>query len=183
MEQEERIAQLNEGVFLREFVYCNTRFRSQSGQEYELCDGAIWLDDTLILFQAKRRSRDDATRDVENESKWFTKKVSKEAVGQLADSVRYLQTESPLPLLNRHGQELNFSGISPATIHHVVLYNPLPFVDERLFLTKGRISGRIGFIHFISEANYDALCDTMQTPMEISQYLQFRSDYVSRDPN
>ncbi len=183
MEQEERIAQLNEGVFLREFVYCNTRFRSQSGQEYELCDGAIWLDDTLILFQAKRRSRDDATRDVENESKWFTKKVSKEAVGQLADSVRYLQTESSLPLLNRHGQELNFSGISPATTHHVVLYKPSPFVDERLFLTKGRISGRIGFVHFISEANYRAVCDTMQTPMEISQYLQFRSDYVVRDPN
>ncbi len=74
MLQEERIAQLNEGVFLREFVYCNTRFRSQSGQEYELSDGAIWLDDTLILFQAKRRNRDDATRDVKTSLSGFTRR-------------------------------------------------------------------------------------------------------------
>ncbi len=59
------------------------------GQELELCDGAIWLDNLLILFQAKSRNRNDATADIETESKWFKSKVGKKAVSQLADSVRY----------------------------------------------------------------------------------------------
>lgn len=183
MHQEDSLARINQDYFLREFTYSSSRFRSVSGQELELCDGAIWLDETLILSQAKQRNRDDATNSVDIEAKWFAKKVNKEAVGQLADSVRYLQTAASLPLINRHGQELDFSGIAPVVIHHVALYKPSSRVDERAFLAKGRISKRVGFVHFISDANYHAICDTMQTPMEIAQYLTFRSDYVSRDPN
>lgn len=117
MEQEDALARLNQDFFLREFTYSNSKFCSVSGQELELCDGAIWLDDILILFQAKQRNPADATESSDIESKWFSRKVSKDAVRQLADSVKYLRTEDSLPLLNRRGQELNFSRISPSTIY------------------------------------------------------------------
>jgi len=182
MGQEEDIAKLNEDIFLREFTYCNTKFRSGSGQELELCDGAIWLDDLLILFQAKSRNLDDATADVETESKWFKAKIGKKAVSQLADSVRYLANESALPMFNRRGQELDLSGISPTTTHLVAIYKASPLISDRTFLSKGRVSQRVGFIHFISEGDYQAICMTLQTPMEVSQYLRFREMYVPQDP-
>lgn len=182
MGQEENIAHLNQDFFLREFTYSNTKFRAGSGQELELCDGAVWLDDLLILFQAKSRNRNDATADVETESKWFKSKVGKKAVNQLADSVRYLTNEKTLPMFNRRGQELDLSGISAETTHLVAIYEASPLISDRTFLTKGRVSQRVGFVHFVSEGDYQAICMTLQTPMEVSQYLCFREMYVLRDP-
>lgn len=182
MGQEEKIAHLNQDFFLREFTYSSTKFRAGSGQELELCDGAIWLDDLLILFQAKSRNLGDATADVETESKWFKNKVGKNAVSQLADSVRYLANESSLPMLNRRGQKLDLSAISPETTHLVAIYEASQLISDRTFLSKGRVSQRVGFVHFISEGDYQAICVTLQTPMEVSQYLGFREMYVKRDP-
>lgn len=183
MDQEARIADLNQDFFLREFTYSGTKFRSQSGQELELCDGAIWIDDLLILIQAKVRNASDATACFETEGKWFTRKVEKNAVKQIGDSLRYLATEMKLPMQNHRGQLLDFKKAEPSTIHKVVVYTPSPKIAARKFLKKGRVSSKSGFVHFIREGDYQAICVTLMTPAEISQYLNFRADYVQRDPN
>jgi hypothetical protein len=104
MPLDDRIASHNADVFVREFTYSATQFKGQDGQERELCDGAVWIGDLLILLQNKERDPGVVTGDPDAETRWFNKKVSKLAVDQLCDSLRYLQQERALPLANLRGR-------------------------------------------------------------------------------
>ena len=144
----------NANVFLREFTYDDSRFRSEHGQEFELCDGAIWIDDLLILYQLKERNPDHDTGNPEKESKWFTNKVSKTAVNQLVDSITYLDAQKSLPLANLRGQTVNLSDAEPETIHKIVIYSSSESLPIGKIFLKGRVSKRIGFVHFFHVNDY-----------------------------
>jgi hypothetical protein len=182
MDLELYVADYHADYFLREFSYSASRFRGTDGQERELCDGAIWIGDVLILIQMKERNPNHDSGDSAAESKWFTKRVSKTAVDQLNSSVKYLEAESQLPLANLRSQVIDISDANPAVIHKLVVYrssDALPLSD---IYNKGRQSSRLGFVHFIHVDDYVNVCVTLHTPMEISDYLSYRADAALNNP-
>ncbi len=180
MHQEESLAMLNENIFLREFTFSASLFRDSRGQELELCDGAIWIDGLLILFQHKARNLDHVSADGTSESAWFKRKVSKESVRQFSLTKKYLDTESALPLANRRGQTVDFSKVRPSAVHMVTVYSPSATLEKGSD-SKGRITNRVGFVHFIHERDYVSILATLHTPFELSEYLKFRYGCFAAD--
>jgi hypothetical protein len=144
------IASHNADIFIREFTYKSTQFKGQDGQEREVCDGAVWIGDSLILIQNKERDAGAVTGDPDAQAKWFNKKVSKLAVDQLCDSLRFLQQEQSLPLTNLRGQTLDLTKTRDkvSLTHLVALFSPSAVLPSALAMKKGRESKRVGFVHF-----------------------------------
>ncbi|MEM8945028.1 MAG: hypothetical protein AAGD11_07585 [Planctomycetota bacterium] len=182
MSLEQILAQNNSNIFLREFTFSNTKFKRVDGQEVELCDGAVWIDDLLILFQLKERNPKHDTSDSAEETRWFERKVEKNAVGQFADTLTYLETEKQLPFVNHRGQRLNFADAKATRIHLIALFDHPSGLPIDLMSRKGRVSKRAGFVHYFQLGNYETVCMYLHTPFEIAEYLDFRSDFVQRVP-
>jgi hypothetical protein len=185
MPLDDRIAAHNANVFVREFTYSSTQFKGQDGQERQLCDGAVWIGDLLILFQNKERNPAAVTGDPDAETSWFNKKVSKLAVGQLCDSLRYLQEERALPFANMRGQTLDLTKAKEqvSLTHLVALFSPSAILPAEVAMKKGRMSQRVGFVHFFTADDYVRVCATLHTPFEVSDYLSFRKAVALKDPN
>lgn len=167
----------NATVFLREFVYDSQTFRSTgNGQELEFCDGAIWIDDLLILYQLKERNSSHQNASEDAQAQWFTKKVERKAVDQLVASNEYLRSEHTLPLANLRGQVIDLRDAKPTTIHNIVIHNSPNSLPLEKVLLKGRQSQRLGFVHFMSISNYFNVVETLFTPYEVSDYLHFRAE-------
>ena len=149
----------------------------------ELCDGAVWIDDLLLLYQLKQRNPEHDTHDPDQERKWFEKKVEKVAVGQFAGTMRNLEQEQSLPLMNRRGQTLDVSTATPNTIHLVILYDSSEELPLDALSRKGRVSQRVGFVHYLHVKDYTAICLTLYTPFEIADYLDFRAAFVQANPD
>ncbi len=183
MSLEATIATENSKFFTREFTFSAAPFRNDAGQEVELCDGAIWLDELLILFQLKERNLQHASRESQKEQIWFKKQIEQKAVGQFVATLRYLREESSLPLTNRRGQKLDVAKAHPTAIHLVALYAPSNALPNEAIHKKGRVSLRLGkFVHFFHLGDYHAMCETLFTPSEIAEYLSFRAEFVTRNP-
>lgn len=181
MDLEADLAASNADFFLREFTYSGCRFRDANRQERQLCDCAIWIDDLLVLLEVKERNPDEDSDDPETESKWFEHKISKKSVGQLSASIRHLETESTLPLMNRRSQAIDLSGIRPSVVHKVVVYRSSEALPLHDLYKKGRRSERIGFVHFIHVDDYVGVCLTLYTPREISDYLTYRAEAATQN--
>jgi hypothetical protein len=180
MSLEQKLAENNSNIFLREFTFSNTKFKRSDGQEVEFCDGAVWIDDLLILFQLKERNPKHYTRDPAKETRWFERKVEKIAVGQFADTLTYLENENQLPFVNHRGQTLDFTDSKPTRIHLIALFDHPSGLPIDIMSRKGRVSERVGFVHYFQRGNYDTVCMYLHTPFEIAEYLDFRSDFVQR---
>lgn len=181
MSFEDAIAADNSNIFLTEFTFSSTLFKNDEGQELELCDGAVWIDDLLLLFQLKERNPDHDTRDPVKEQRWFERKVEKVAVGQFNDTQRYLREQNSLPFTNRRGQTLELAEAKPKQIHLIVLFDSSDSLPIDVKTRKGRVSGRVGFVHYFHRNDYGAVCKTLHTPFEIAEYLDFRMTFVLRN--
>ncbi len=179
---EDVVASHNADIFTKEFTYSSSLFKSQSGQELELCDSAVWIDNLLILYQLKQRNPDYDTHNPEKERKWFEKKVEKVAVGQFADTMRYLDQEHSLPLMNRRRQTLDISAATPNTIHLIALFDSSDELPLDTCSKKGRVSQRVGFVHYLHVNDYINICQILYTPFEIADYLDFRASFVQENP-
>jgi len=184
MSLDDTIARLNSETFVREFTYRSTLFTGQDGQQREFCDGAVWIGDLLILLQNKERDGAFSAGDPNMEAKWFNKKVSKQAVDQLHVSVQYLQKEQSLPLANLRGQTIDLTRAKAkvSLTHLVALYAPSAALATDLVMKKGRVSKRVGFVHFLTLADYVTVCKTLHSPFEVSDYLTFRQEVAQKSP-
>lgn len=185
MSLDDTIARLNSGIFVREFTYKSTLFTGDDGQEREFCDGAVWIGDLMILLQNKERDGAFVSGAPDEEAKWFNKKVSKQAVNQLHASVQYLQKEQSLPLANLRGQTVDLTKAKEkvSLTHLVALYAPSAKLATDLVMHKGRLSKRVGFVHFLTLDDYVNVCNTLHTPFEVSDYLTFRKEIAQKNPD
>ena len=88
-ESELHIAELNSNAFFKEFTYSSTKFKiDEKGQELELADNVVWLDDLLQIIQIKERNKSGDS----NDENWFNNKVLRKAVKQIKDTISYFET-------------------------------------------------------------------------------------------
>jgi hypothetical protein len=174
---EEMLASANGWFFLKEFFFSNTKFAPPGRTELELADGIVLFEDVLIVFQAK--AREQPTSDPASEEKWFEKRVSRDAVKQVNDTLAYLR-DHDIVLRNDRGDEVALPrGLKGLRIVSLVLYAPGSALPPHLRLRKGRLSTTAGmFVHFLPADGYSRVLSTLFTLPEILDYFGHRCTWA-----
>jgi hypothetical protein len=183
MSFEKNIASLNEFYFFREFTFSHTTFRPIPTQEVELADNVIWLGNNLLLYQLKEREEVQNTTP-ESERDWFENKVLKKATRQIRDTLAHLQAHAEIKLKNHREDEFCLRLKTINHIHKLVVYLPhkrLPAICQN---KKFHRSKTAGVIHIFTARDYKGLVQTLLTPAEFADYLEFREALIDNwEPN
>jgi hypothetical protein len=172
MSLEDLASETNEFFFLREFTFSRVTFRPNAGQELELADGIIWIDDLAIIFQMKERAT-SASNSPSARNRWFESKVIGRATRQIRDTLRYLDLYDPIIAKNSQGQEVLLSQGHLRTMHKIVLFqedNTESFISRPKF----HLSQSAGLIHLMPIEDYEGVVRITITPPELSEYLTWR---------
>jgi len=165
---EQLVEELSANVFLREFSFSKTRFKTQDQTEVELADHVVWIDDLLMVFQIKERCGGTA-----NDEDWYKREVLKKGTRQIRDTLRYLRDTPNLALENQRGHVISTSSWHQLQIVKVVLYfSPKRPANARAY----HVSRTEGFIHIVDGHEYLGLCSLLLTPSEIFRYLTYRQN-------
>jgi hypothetical protein len=177
MSFEENIAALNEFYFFREFTFSHTTFRPTPTQEIELADNVMWLGDSLLLYQLKERGIVQNASSA-SEQDWFENKVLKKATHQIRDTLAYLQANAEIKLKNHRQHEFCLRLKAINHIHKIVVYLPhecLPAICQDLKFHRSKTAG---VIHIFTARDYKGLIQTLLTPAEFADYLEFREALI-----
>src|SRR5665648_868106 len=170
-ESEAYISALNSNFFFKEFTFSKNKFKVDlKGEELELADNVIWLDDILIITQIKER---DITGDSDSD-KWFKNKVKGKAVRQIKDTIRYFDIYSDILIENERGHILNICDAKKIEPFKLIIYSPDCNFSETNRSQKFYNSKQVGIIHLFHIEDYLWICKYLITPFEIAEYLKFR---------
>ncbi len=170
-ESEKYISELNSNFFFKEFTYSSTKFKfDQKGQELELADNVVWLDNFLLISQIKERN-DSGKSNIEN---WFKSKVLRKAVKQIKDTISYFEIYKDISIPNERGHVLNISEARKVKPIKLIIYAPKFQFPENLRFQKFYKSKEIGNVHLFHIEDYLWICKYLITPFEIGEYLDFR---------
>jgi hypothetical protein len=170
-ESEKYISELNSNFFFKEFTYSSTKFKfDKKGQEFELADNVVWLDDFLLIFQIKERD-DSGKLNIEN---WFKNKVLRKAVKQIKNTILYFGIYKEISIPNEKGHVLNISEARKIEPIKLIIYSPKQQFPEKLRFQKFYKSKEIGHVHLFHIEDYFWIYKYLITPFEIREYLRFR---------
>lgn len=141
-------------------------------QELELADHIVWLDNLFFIFQIKERRSEDA----EDGIKWFQNKVINKGVKQIKNTLRYLNDFKHIPLVNNKGHEFNLSDARDLEKRKVIIYSPSENFPEEKRNLKFYKSSQVGLVHLFHAEDYAWICEFLQTPAEVEEYLNFREE-------
>ena len=165
---------INTNFFFREFCYHNLIIERDSGDEIELCDLLVAFCDYLVVFQLKERNSLGFV-DSESEARWFASKVLNKAKRQMKNTIEHLSNQQTVKLENNRCQVVEIKLEEFKSVIQVIMYDDNEQLANEYRYIKGVTSSEIGFIHLISLRAYEMICDFFQTPIEIFDYLLFRS--------
>lgn len=169
---EEHISAVNANFFFKEFSFSKNKFQPPSTkEELELADNFVWLDDYLFIFQIKGRN-EKATGSVE---KWYKKKVRDVAVGQIKNSLEYLNNFKQIKVENEKGHEFDVSEARNIDAVKVIIYDAE--TPDNLRFQKFHESSSVGLIHLLHLEDYSWICKYLITPSEIHKYFEFRESF------
>lgn len=170
-ESEAYIAKLNSNFFFKEFTYSSNKFKiDEKGQELELADNVVWLDDLLLITQIKERNKSGEL----NAENWFKSKVLRKAVKQIKDTISYFEIYENISIPNERGHILNVSEAGKLEPIKIVIYVPGGSFPDSLRFQKFYESRAVGLIHLFHIEDYLWICKYLITPYEIKEFLQFR---------
>lgn len=176
---EEYLSDLNEFYFFKEFTYTQNLFRTKDGQEVEVADSILAIDDLYIAFQLKER-QETSTATPETESKWFEKKVIKKATKQIRDTINYFKDYDEVVLTNNQGHSFNIATSKVEKILKVVIFKPGKHLPEKDFNKRYHVSSKVGIIHIIPDNDYLGIVKYLLTPSEVHDYLCFRESMIDK---
>jgi len=167
------IAQINKGVFFKEFTFSKTDFKAlDSNQELEFADNVVWLDDLFFIFQIKEREKNS-----NDDEKWFKNKVLKIAVRQIKSTLKYIQGYPEINIENEKGHRLDITKARESkNIKKIIIYSPNENFSEKLQQIKFYESSEVGLIHLFHSEDYYWICKYLITPAEVEEYLNFREN-------
>ena len=175
---EEFVAEINRGIYYREFSFTKNSFTPLPGHTKEFADHVIWIDDLVMLFQIKERTKAD-----DNEAaaaRWFQSKVIGSGTRQVRDTLGFFQEFPSITIENQRGHRFD---VAQANVKHcvkLVLYFGGLHLPETCRSIRHYQSQTAGFIHVIASADYFLISRTLLTPVEITEYLEFREQVISR---
>lgn len=172
------IVKLHSNHFIKEFTFGKNKFIGHSkGQELEFADNVVWIDQFFLVFQIK-------DRDIEKESNfenWFKSKILRKAVQQIKNTISYLDEFDEILIENERGVLHDIAKAKGQRPLKLIVYNPGYNFDNKLRNKKSYLSSKIGHIHLLHIEDYNLICETLITPYEIQEYLNFREQLINRN--
>ena len=181
MNLEEQMSKLNEFYFFKEFTYSSTLFKRKDGQEIEVADNVLIIDDLYIVYQLKERFEPENTT-ADKEIKWFEKKIIKNACKQIKDSLKYISDYDEVRLENNRGHKINIAINQVKNVHKVVMYKASKVLPLEKLQKKFHQSSTAGVIHLFCKEDYFGLIETLITPAELHEYLSYREQLIVNFP-
>jgi len=179
MNLEDGINNLNEHFFFKEFTYSKNIFKRPDGQEVEVADSIVYLDEISFIFQLKERDNPfNSTAD--KEKKWFKNKILKLATKQIRDTVSYISDYQNVVLSNNRGHSIDISLEKLKNPHKIVIHKSSELLPEDCQNTKFHISKTAGIIHILQAHDYLGVVHYLLTPSEMSEYFTFRSALINK---
>lgn len=175
------MSKLNEFYFFKEFTYSSTLFKRKDGQEIEVADNVLIIDDLYIVYQLKERFEPENTT-ADKEIKWFEKKIIKNACKQIKDSLKYISDYDEVRLENNRGHKINIATNQVKNVHKVVMYKPSKLLPLEKLQKKFHQSSTAGVIHLFCKEDYFGLIETLITPAELHEYLSYREQLIVNFP-
>ncbi|WP_051119685.1 hypothetical protein [Gillisia sp. CAL575] len=172
------LSEINSSIFFKEFTFDKTEFYPEDGQK-ELADNLVSLDELLFVYQVKERNSKTAKGKADN---WFQNKVLKKAKNQIKDTVNYLQLYDQIPIKNRRNQSIKISKGKNQKIRKIIIYKCDIQLSDKNSKTKFYHSKEVDIIHIFEISDYYNICNFLITPKELDDYLEFRENFISANP-
>ncbi len=179
-ESEAYISHLNSNFFFKEFSFSRNKFNlDEKGEQLELADNVVWLDDLLLISQIKERDK-TAKGDSIN---WFKNKVLGKAVKQIKDTIKYFDIYNDIYIQNERGHILNIGEARKLEPIKLIIYSPGKDLPESTRFLKFHKSKDVGLIHLFHIEDYLWICKYLITPFEIREFLKFRETLFKTHEN
>lgn len=177
---EEFVTRISTNVFYKEFTFDRNEFYPSVGEQKELADNILWIDELLFIIQIKERNPNDVKTEKE-ENKWFSNVVLKKAKNQIKDSVGFFLTHDKIIIKNRREHSIRVTASNVETANKIVVYaHNSNLLSESNRHLKFYESQSIGHIHLLGVEDYYWLCRYLVTPAELDEYLKFRIELYRR---
>ncbi|HEY6089232.1 MAG TPA: hypothetical protein VD771_05540 [Gemmatimonadaceae bacterium] len=169
-------AQQHANVFLRAFSFATIQLPRADGDEDELADRVLLVDDIGFIFQLKEREPKVASKAGDLE-KWVANNVVKKGAKQVQNTRDLLRTYLGLSLVNHFGHRVSLAPREPGELVCVVIYRVPP--KSRAFRAARFKKARSGgFVHILRDADYFEICQHFVTPAALLDYFAFRRDVL-----
>lgn len=179
MSFEQDINKLNEYFFFKEFTYSDNKFKKPDGQEVEIADSIIYLDQLAFVFQLKERVS-PPNRSPESETKWFKDKVIRLGTKQIRDTITYISEYQNVTLANNRGDFIDIPSTLLSAIHKVIVHKSSTLLPDDYRNKKFHKSSTAGVIHIFQASDYLGVLQYLITPAELSEYLKFRKNMIQQ---
>lgn len=150
--------------FLREFVYRDLYFY-EGKQEKELCDGLVEFQDAYIVFQIKEKRESKST-------KWLQKKVYKDAVAQIKDTIKMIKSENIIEVESYTGERIVLD--AQKKIFPVIVFDS---EDQNYKQIHTSSKNRDFRINVFSMTDFCMVLESIAIPHDIITYLEMRSTF------
>jgi len=169
-------AQQHSNVFLRAFSFPTIQLPRGDGDEEELADRILLIDNIGFIFQLKERAPKVASKAGDLE-KWVANNVVKRGAKQVQNTRDLLHTYLGLSLVNHFGHRVSLAPNDPEDLVCVVIYRVPP--KSRAFRAARFKKGRNGgFVHILRDVDYFEICQHFVTPAALLDYFAFRRDVL-----
>lgn len=174
---EDMTAHLNANVFTRTFSFSSAQLPVLTAPAPHLADRLVLLDGIGFIFQLCEREGHGTVRAGDLE-KWFANDVLKKGVSQIRHTRELLRSYVSISLVNSRGHRVSVAATGLRDLAGLILYRTARasgFVPPRF-----RKTSVAGFVHIMRDSDYLRICDYLVTPSELSDYLRFREEILSR---
>jgi hypothetical protein len=130
---------INKFIFWREFTFNKNKFKLSNGDNAELADNVVWLDDTLFIFQTKQRNILNGD-DIFKNDKWYQDEVLKKGSKQIRDTLSFLEIHGDKQISNLCGLPFRVENIKGNSLHKLILYGIDPLLSTHYKYQKCKIS-------------------------------------------
>lgn len=174
---EKHLSAFSEIYFYKDLVQENLLFKTDDKTEYELADLLLNLDDLIIAIQLKERNELFQTNDQEEELRWLNKKC-REAKKQIKDTIHFILNEQLPEFQNLRGEKISIN--KNADIIPLIIFKNDVIDDYPHVLLKHSESGFD--VNCISYSDFQEICKTLVTPIEIASYFKYRIAFYKNNP-
>lgn len=170
-------AHLSANAFTRTFSFGSAQLPVCTTPPRPLADHVILLDGIALILQlsegeaAKARAADPEG--------WFNSNVLPKAIEQIRNTRELLRSYAGISLVNSRGFRVSYSATALSDQVALILYRRAGasgFAPPRF--RKTRVAG---FVHILRDNDFFGICEHLVTPAELSDYLRFRQEVLSRE--
>jgi hypothetical protein len=174
---EDITAHLNANVFTRAFSFSSAQLPVLGNTRPHLAERLVLLDGMGFIYQLSEHGTHGGKKSPDFK-KWFADDVLRKGVKQIGRTRNLLRTYISLSLVNARGHRVMVPMTAVDDLVALIVYRAS---SKAPAFTPARFSEtRAGFVHIMRDTDYFGICEYLVTPSELTGYLGFRREVLSR---